>query len=358
MGRYVFLLLTLLSAFGVGATDVKWIDREIDFGTLREIAGEATRYARFINTGKEPVAVAELRPSCGCTAAFTDREIVQPGDTATIAVTYDPAGRPGRFEKTLRVYLDDSYSFSLPLKGTVVAAPETVSKQYPYSIGPLALTSSSAFIGEMKHDEARHAFVNVYNQTPDSVAISWEVPSKAISVDAAPKRLGPGDIGAISIYYNARMENLYGPHELSFDLIASDEHGKKLAEGPLRVSANVVPAVRSLSPEQLAEAPSLECSPRMLELETVTEPKTLKFNVSLDNKGKSDLKIFRIYSSYPGIEILKYPESVKGGKSGIMEVSYDSDKMPSGPFSSSIIILSNDPLNPVKEFHFSGMRQY
>ncbi len=92
------------------------------FGSFRE--GEpATHTFTFTNTGTEPVTLAEVRASCGCTTPHYTAEAVAPGGTGEIVVEYASAGRPGPFEKTITVAADgaDPRVTTLRITGTVVA---------------------------------------------------------------------------------------------------------------------------------------------------------------------------------------------------------------------------------------------
>lgn len=92
------------------------------FGSFRE--GEpSTHTFTFTNTGSEPVTLAEVRASCGCTTPHYTAEAVAPGATGEIVVEYSSVGRPGPFEKTITVAADgaDPRVTTLRITGTVVA---------------------------------------------------------------------------------------------------------------------------------------------------------------------------------------------------------------------------------------------
>lgn len=93
-----------------------------DFGSFRE--GEpATHTFSFTNAGTEPVTLAEVRASCGCTTPRYTSEAVAPGAMGEIVVEYNSTGRPGPFEKTITVAADgaDPRVTTLRITGTVVA---------------------------------------------------------------------------------------------------------------------------------------------------------------------------------------------------------------------------------------------
>ena len=75
---------------------------------------------RFVNTGGEPVVITGARPGCGCTGVEYPHDPIEPGDTAVISFTYNPAGRPGAFEKSIRVYIGDNTTERVMIRGTVL----------------------------------------------------------------------------------------------------------------------------------------------------------------------------------------------------------------------------------------------
>lgn len=339
-------------------TNVEWLNKSIEYGVIKEAQGKATSVARFVNRGPDPVAVTGIRPSCGCTDAHADKEIALPGDTVTVFVTYDPAGRPGRIEKTTRVFLDADYSYTLPMTGSVIATPATLSSMFPYSKGPLALSAETALLGEMKAGETRHAFINVYNQSADSVRLDWNEPPRYISIDASPRALGPGDIGAISLFYNSRDDKRMANIEIPLEISASDISGKLLETIPVAATARVIPDASKETPEQLKNAPSLYAAPERYDVGVTDKPAVVNFTFTLQNQGHSPLHIYSVASQQPGLRITAYPETLKPDKSGKITGSLDIDKVEPGPYRTMIEVISDDPLHPVTPLYIVGQRYY
>lgn len=91
-----------------------------DFGTILETAGKVS--AKFVVTNKTsaPVVLTNVRASCGCTTPDWTKTPIEPGKTGTVTATYDPAGRPGPFEKTVTITTSgDPDRITVRLKGTV-----------------------------------------------------------------------------------------------------------------------------------------------------------------------------------------------------------------------------------------------
>lgn len=96
-----------------------------DFGTLTE--GEvATFDFEFKNTGKEPLLITNVVPSCGCTTPKWSKEPIAPGKSGVITVSYDTKGRPTPFSKNVTIYSNAKTPTKvLYIKGEVKAKPQS-----------------------------------------------------------------------------------------------------------------------------------------------------------------------------------------------------------------------------------------
>ena len=94
-----------------------------DFGSIEE--GPAAEHVFvFTNTGKEPLVIQRVQPSCGCTTPDWTKEPVAPGKTGMIKASYGTQGRPGHFEKTMTVFTNAGTKM-VTFKGSVEKAPES-----------------------------------------------------------------------------------------------------------------------------------------------------------------------------------------------------------------------------------------
>lgn len=92
-----------------------------DFGTIKESAGSVSTVFTITNTGKEPLILVNVKASCGCTTPEWTKEPIAPGKQGQIKATYNPANRPGAFNKTITVSSNGSpSSLTLNIKGEVV----------------------------------------------------------------------------------------------------------------------------------------------------------------------------------------------------------------------------------------------
>ncbi|MCK5824345.1 MAG: DUF1573 domain-containing protein [Ichthyobacteriaceae bacterium] len=92
----------------------------VDYGTI-EKGADGVRPFDFENIGKEPLIIAKVRSSCGCTVASYPKFPIGPGGVDKIEVKYNTS-RVGPFRKTVTVYSNAIEStIKLSIKGEVVS---------------------------------------------------------------------------------------------------------------------------------------------------------------------------------------------------------------------------------------------
>ena len=97
---------------------------EYDYGKIK--AGEKVEYDfRLTNTGKKPLIIRKIKPSCGCTAAAPSKSELKPGESTTIHVTFDSTGRSGKDSKSITVITNDPRqpTINLVIHGEIEPAP-------------------------------------------------------------------------------------------------------------------------------------------------------------------------------------------------------------------------------------------
>ena len=98
------LLLTAAagSALAQGKVEIVGGDR-YDWGTVSPGQLKTTIVVR--NAGNDVLNISRVQPSCGCTSSPIDKNVLQPGETGSIAVTLNATGN-GPIVKMLTVYSD------------------------------------------------------------------------------------------------------------------------------------------------------------------------------------------------------------------------------------------------------------
>ena len=103
------------------STSVQVIDSLYNFGKVKD--GEKVEYNfRFKNTGNHPLVIQSATPSCGCTIADKPGKPVMTGETGTIKVVFNSAGRVGKAVKAINVVSNAYPQFPvLQLVGEVIS---------------------------------------------------------------------------------------------------------------------------------------------------------------------------------------------------------------------------------------------
>lgn len=335
------------------APRVKWLSTDYDFGTFNEADGEVTGQVSFVNEGDAPTFISRVRPSCGCTGASYPKSMIAPGDTATIKFTYNPAGRPGKFDKTVKVWLDaDNALTTIHIRGTVIGERQTMEWYYPVEAGPLRMEKDTLDVGEIKRGDVRHLYLTLCNQTSDSITPAWECSSASLKIDLASDTIAPGDLGVMSFYWRSGSESLNGPVEHTVFLIP-DSRNPELKK-KITLLATIMPDVPLLTPELLAKAPLAEISERMVELGKIKDAK-IPFEFHLINRGEGVLNVDRVYThGGSAVTILKSPKKIKPGKSASVKGRLDATRQPVGPFRILVEVLTDDPVHPTVSINLTG----
>jgi hypothetical protein len=88
------------------AAGLEWKSPTVEVSGMRsekELAG----IFEYTNRGDRPVRIVSTRTTCGCTIAKPSRELVAPGESGELRVTYKVASKVGYYEAGIQVFTDD-----------------------------------------------------------------------------------------------------------------------------------------------------------------------------------------------------------------------------------------------------------
>lgn len=351
------LITCVCSIFSITAAkaQVEWLESEYDYGTFREAAGPQKGSVRFVNKGSEPTFISGVRPSCGCTAAAYTESMIQPGDTAIVSFIYNPYGRPGRFDKTVKVFTGKDREMKVVrIKGTVIGEPETLKTTYPYMAGPLRLERLTVPVGDIPKGSSRHLFLNVYNQSEDTISPSWSNHNRAVEVELTPKRLAPGDIGTLGFYLRTPLAEEMGPVEYPVEIVAdaSDPHSERKE---LTITANITPNPNEVAMMKSGESGHIFIPHDYVDLGEVGKSERRKFRFEIINDGKAPLDIARVYCLNDAVRLKGGACRIKPGKRKVIDGEVMASRLSGGPFRLNVEVVCNDPVNPVKTVRVVGI---
>ncbi len=134
LSLFVLVILTISNSCSQGPEDnskndkkapfIKFENVVYDYGTIAQ-GDDGTCEFIFENTGKDPLVLTNVRPSCGCTVPQWSKEPVKSHKKSGIKVKYNTR-RVGSFSKSVTVTSNASNSpVVLTIKGKVEAkAPD------------------------------------------------------------------------------------------------------------------------------------------------------------------------------------------------------------------------------------------
>ena len=115
---------------------MKFEKEEYNFGAIKQ--GDKVEYAfEFVNTGKEPLIIAEAHGSCGCTVPEWPKQPLKKGEKGLIKITFNSAGKQGMQDKTVTITSNAANSPTvLHVKGNVEAVVVTPTPEAQPAVAP------------------------------------------------------------------------------------------------------------------------------------------------------------------------------------------------------------------------------
>lgn len=362
MRRVITIILSIicltlpLHADGVG----EWVKKKHDFGTIKEEDGTVTCQMKMINTGDSAMRITGVRPTCGCTASSYTQNDIAPGDTATITLTYDPQGRPGRFEKEAIVSTNTSPRRSrVTIIGNVIGSPATINKQFPVSVGALKLETRIIMCGDILKGKSRTHFIGLYNQSEDTLKAEFSDVPKHLQVNLVPSLVPPGEQATITVTFHSDRINEWGLSNHSFTMETLPASGLSTNAvagiGSIETSATIVENFLNMTEEEKTKAPTASLSTDRVIIEGMNRRQSSASGTfTITNDGKSPLLIRRIYSLDPKISISCKKNKVKPGKSVEVKISVNPSDIAGEILNTSLTVITNDPRKSRQEVRIVG----
>ena len=317
---------------------------EHDFGKFREEAGKQTYDFVVMNTGNQPLVIQNIVASCGCTTPEWTKNPIAPKGTGKITAIYDPANRPGPFNKTLSVYTNSKPEITvLVIKGEVLPHEKTVEELFIFPVGPVRFESNHLAFTNVKKNEKKIRTMQVINTSSEPAKIEFDNIPQHLALKANPLTLKPGQKGLIEGTYDATKNQAWG---YTTDMVKIKINGELNQNVYYAVSANLVEDFSRLSKDDLANAPLFNIESKTVELGKIpgSTPKDVEFKFT--NSGKSDLIIRYIKASCGCTAVQQgiQGQGIKPGESSSIKAVFNSGSY-KGKVTKAIYVYSNDPKN-------------
>lgn len=328
--------------------EIRWIEKDFDFGLMREEAGPRSGRSRFVNLGPDSISIFSVKPSCGCTSADFLQDIIAPGDTAWISYTYDPHMRPGKFDKSVKVRLSNADRHTIRITGNVLGTPESVATLFPTDAGLLRLSEAVVNAGDVTMGRSPLLFVNAYSMAPDSIHPVLRPAEPALAVEPSAGEAGPGDILAFSLSFDSQRLGKFGPVEIPVTITPDPKNDSE--PFTLYFRAFVLPDTQRLLAQQKGLHPRAKLISEILSLDLPDapdrRPKSVDASFTISNQGDAPLRILRIAPASDAVTVKKAPETIKPGREATVSLKIDTSSLPDGHARIPVDIVSTDPDHP------------
>lgn len=352
--KLIATIVTLLLPFAAfSKSSARWLETTHNFGAFSENDGKVSCTFRFVNDGDTPVIIQSARATCGCTTPDYSKAPIAPGDTGIVQVSYNPTGRPGRFDKKIYVDLSTEPSrFTLSVIGSVIGTPATIGQRFPAEAGPFRMRNSAIAFGEVYTGHGKTFFLDIYNTSPDPLVPRWEELPPYMTLTAARDTVYPGENLAFTFTMAADKAPMLGLLTDSIMLAPGNGHERI----PVPVMVMVKEDFSKLTGGQRLNAPEIAISDPALDFDRISRAAgkaTATFTIT--NRGKDQLILRWVYSADPGIQIKTSSDKIKKGKSATVTVTADPSQIKSDILDARINVIANDPMNPVTVVRAVGM---
>lgn len=356
MRSYLFLLAIIIGSLSATA-QIEWLETTHNFGTFDEDMGKVSCTMRLVNVGKEDAVILDVRPTCGCTAGDYPKRAIAPGDTASIKLTYNPIGRPGKFDKDVIVLMNvDPRRSRLIISGNVIGASNTVRSKYPISVGNMKFNTLIAPFGEMPKGDTRTAIIKGYNQSRDTMKIAFDKLPPFISVTTLPEKIGPSDLATITLFYDSSKKKDWGILTDSLTLVTQDINGGEIDKASVDVVAIITENLSTIGNQDLKKAPQVILSTDKLDFGTLEKSSSQEITQSftIENNGKNPLMVRKVYTVDKSISIYPQSATIKSGKSTTFKVKVIPSKNEDEMLNAKIMIITNDPSSALTSIRAVG----
>lgn len=255
----------------------------------------------------------------------------------------------------MRVYMGSANELTtIRITGTVIGSSATLDSHFPYTCGSLRLERTEFESGELKKGQSRHFFINVYNQGEKKIKPEFKSSDKALSVSLKPAELQPGGTGTFTLCLKTAEATGVGPFEYSVDVWPA---GKKEGKISIDLRGVIVPDISKIPLEELENAPQAFLVPEFVDLGENLTAQEAEFEFSVVNEGKSPLKVERVYSRHPGVEIISEAKEIGSGEKRIVKGKLDLRRVEEGAFRIKVEVLTNDAVHPIRVCSIVGIKK-
>lgn len=348
------ILLTLFSAvlatMAFAQPKIQFDQTTYDFGQIHEENGKVTARFNFTNVGTEDLILKSVRPGCGCTAANYTKTAIAPGQQGFIDATYNPANRPGTFNKNIKVttnepemQVEKPTPHMIFIKGKVTPRPKTPFEVEGYTNGNgmVRFKNNNCKLDILNSEQHLDTFTvkNFWNK-PVQIRLNGNEYISETYRSFGPSING-GEEGVIVIKYDGNKKNDFGVMKEVVTFMTNDTISEKKE---IYYTVKITEDFSKLSKGKLKKAPVATLSKTFIDFGKVKFNTSANETITVKNDGKSDLIIRKVESTSGNLTVTCDKMIVKKGESTDIKITYNS-KRNKGKQTYTVNMITNDPSN-------------
>lgn len=337
MKKAALLFISLIFCIAINAQAKIEFEKTVhDFGSFSEEEAFVNYSFKFKNVGNTPLLIVKAKASCGCTVPSYPKAPIAPGDSGVINVKYSAIGRPGPFNKSIKITSNGTPAeTSLIIKGNVISDADNVN--YKYYINGLKLKTITYDMGNIVKGEKKELIFDTWNSTDKPLTITINNLANYMTIEALPKILKPGEKGKIKVSYDSKLCNDWGKQIDEF-LISAERPNSRTMNKKITINSNISEDFS----KQGNKRPKAEIEKVLVNLGEISGLQTSNFDIKISNTGNGNLIIRKVSSSSQVISAkAKSPEIRPKGSTSI-NFNLNPTKSKSRIVNETITIITND----------------
>lgn len=215
----------ILSAFFftgaiVAQPALKVSEETFDFGEIIE-GKMASHEFQVTNSGNQPLIMNNVQPSCGCTSPHWTKEPIMPGKSGIVKATYNSAGRPGVFNKSLTIMSNSGSPKILHIKGNVIRKEDKVyTEEQKKNSAKITIEKSTYSVGKLEVGQKGIARIKVMNKGVEALEIdNVTSPCACTSFSLSKGSVKAGESATLEISISPKQK---GPFREEVNISSSD----------------------------------------------------------------------------------------------------------------------------------------
>lgn len=352
-----------------------------DFGDILVSDGPVTATFTVKNVSGKALLIYNVVSSCGCTNVEWTRKPINPGETGTIKATFknDEKGYP--FDKSLTAYFSGlKQPVILRLKGVSHDKALSLEELYPIRFGDLAFKKVDIKGGNLSQEQQKSGTMKVANLGKKPISVKFSDVSEGLFVrvtpDPVPARSTARMDFTVTADRNHWGKNYYYATPVVdgrvFRAVVSStvkpeqpmagteavvaEPNRELGAGKSKIGiyAYTKENFSSMTDEQKKHGSNPMADNSTVSFGKVKAGEKVKCSFMIENKGKSDFKIYKVDCETSSVRVEAFGD-LPAGRRGSLDVTFDTTNFPAGECLVLLTLTTNSPLRPQMTLYLNGV---